>query len=706
MNPSPCAFLFPFRANYHQRALAVLLCLGLLAVLVASRSWAATRVVTNLNDSGPGSLRDTIALAAPNDTITFSVAGTIDLSSQLVIDKNLVITGPGARQLTLDAHLDSRVFNIGTVKPDAFVAISGLTLYHGQYSGASGNPFGESAYGGGIFNAAHLTMTNCAINDCHAVGGTGTNGGGDATGGGIQNDTSGNLTLTGCTLSSNTVRSGNAGLAIGGGMRNLGAMSLTNCTFYGNSTEPVNAAVVKSGAIDNIGTASIVHCTISGNSSYWDTRTGQAGGISNYTRGNCTIRATIVAGNSASWQSADLEGSFTSQGYNLIGQVEVSDGWVASDQVGSKMFPLNPELDALQDNGGPTDTRALRPGGPDQDPSPAIDAAVPAGAPPTDQRGYLRYGPPDIGAYELNGPAPLAPVNTSLTPSSGASEPLVPRLFTTRYTDGNGVGDLSFVYFLINSSTIGSGGLWGYYDLGKNRLYLRNNANTAWLGGVAPGTNTVISDPQGVGSLDCANTTVSPSGNTLTVNWSFTPNAGWNTTTQNLYMYVRDREGLEDGWDQMGTWGISHPPVNGGVSPSGGSSRAGTARTLTATYTDPDGAADLTEARILISAKLTGAPALQGYYNAGNNRLYLRNKANTAWLGGFLPQSNNTISEPGLGSLNCAATQVTKNGNTLTINWSFTPDAAFSGGKYLFLYSKDKANSADGWDQVGTWNIQ
>ena len=35
---------------------------------------------------------------------------------------------------------------------------------------------------------------------------------------------------------------------------------------------------------------------------------------------------------------------------------------------------------------------------------------------------------------------------------------------------------------------------------------------------------------------------------------------------------------------------------------------------------------------------------MSSWYSASVNRLYLRNNANTAWLGGFAPGSANTIS--------------------------------------------------------------
>src|SRR5689334_17940915 len=54
----------------------------------------ATLTVTNGNDSGVGSLRDTIAAASSGDTIVFSGVTTVTLTSgQLTINKNLTISG-------------------------------------------------------------------------------------------------------------------------------------------------------------------------------------------------------------------------------------------------------------------------------------------------------------------------------------------------------------------------------------------------------------------------------------------------------------------------------------------------------------------------------------------------------------------------------------------------------------------------------------
>ena len=63
---------------------------------VAPQTFSATLTVTNLADSGPGTLRERIAAALPGDTIQFGIVGTMTLNSELVLSKSLRINGPGA----------------------------------------------------------------------------------------------------------------------------------------------------------------------------------------------------------------------------------------------------------------------------------------------------------------------------------------------------------------------------------------------------------------------------------------------------------------------------------------------------------------------------------------------------------------------------------------------------------------------------------
>jgi len=92
----------------------------LLLCAMATQTGAATITVTNTNDSGPGSLRQAILNASSGDTINFapSVTTVTLTSGELVIDKNLTITGPGANRLTVTAEYQDfvyfRIFNISS----------------------------------------------------------------------------------------------------------------------------------------------------------------------------------------------------------------------------------------------------------------------------------------------------------------------------------------------------------------------------------------------------------------------------------------------------------------------------------------------------------------------------------------------------------------------------------------------------------------
>ncbi len=99
----------PKRLSWPNVLLALLLALGALLTLSPTPSLAANVTVTNVDDSGNGSLRQAIIAAettAGVDIILFSLPGsapwTIALKSSLpTITKPLTIIGPGQDKLTI-----------------------------------------------------------------------------------------------------------------------------------------------------------------------------------------------------------------------------------------------------------------------------------------------------------------------------------------------------------------------------------------------------------------------------------------------------------------------------------------------------------------------------------------------------------------------------------------------------------------------------
>ena len=371
-----------------------------------------TLEVTNGDDDGPGSLRQAIRDATPDSTIEFTFTGTISLTSdELLIDKNLTITGPGSSLLTVSRDVNAaQAFRLLEVSSGVTVSVSGLTLSDGIGGILNGGVLSLSDVliindGLGCLNSAgaQMTLTNCSVtgnelkcgsfpiyNEC---------------GGGIIND--GDLTVQSSTISGNTA-------GYGAGIFSDGTATITNCTISGNAAVETGAHNLQGGFGGGLeGSAVLVSDTISGNSAVFE-----GGGIF----GDVTMTNCVLAGNiaSANPDKVDLSGTVQSGGYNLVGVSVDGDGLGANDLTGTVDAPLDARLGPLQDNGGPTFTMALLPG------SPAIDQGVSQGL-STDQRGTPRTADQpnipnalggdgtDIGAFELPVIAPtLGNISTRL----------------------------------------------------------------------------------------------------------------------------------------------------------------------------------------------------------------------------------------------------------------------------------------------------
>src|SRR5437899_5238644 len=177
---------------------------------VAIPAHAATITVTNTNDSGAGSLRQALTDANNGDTITFAVTGTIGLTSgELVVDKSITISGPGADNLAVNGNATYRVFYIA---PGNTITISGLTITNGRAT--AGYP---DNVGAGIDNEfASLSVNNCTISgNIASYGGAGifTDGAGLFTDGRDQDEgATAVLTASSSTISGNPAGYGGARL--------------------------------------------------------------------------------------------------------------------------------------------------------------------------------------------------------------------------------------------------------------------------------------------------------------------------------------------------------------------------------------------------------------------------------------------------------------------------------------------------------------
>ena len=161
--------------------------------------------VTNINDSGAGSLRQAIIDLVPGGVITFSNSlanQTIILSSQLTINKDMTISG--TMPITISGGGNNRVFDINS---GITVTLANLNITDGYSNFTWGGGVGIRNYGittlrnmtiysntlnyndgGGILNYGDMIIENSTI--------------ANNSGGGINND-SGTLTITNTTISHN-----------------------------------------------------------------------------------------------------------------------------------------------------------------------------------------------------------------------------------------------------------------------------------------------------------------------------------------------------------------------------------------------------------------------------------------------------------------------------------------------------------------------
>jgi hypothetical protein len=442
-------------ADRNRRFALTAIALPLLFLAMSGLARAATIAVTNINDSGAGSLRAAInnANASPTTsyTIDFNVSGTITLLSALPEITNtspgsLTIDGSG-QAITVDG---ASLYEIFMVNAGATLNLQFLTLAHGF---VLGNEEGEGA-GGAVFNeGGTVTVTNCTLSDNQstgsAVGGSGSGlpgqggaiwsdgtltitdstfsgngatggagvttgvGGGDGDGGAIYND-GGGLTVTDSTFSTNQA-TGGVGDGAAGGEGNGGAINndsgtatVINSTFSANQViggAGSTGGDGDGGAIFSAAALTVTNATFSGNQATPGAGGGgqNVGGAIDNDGSTVSLKGTILS----SGNPTNCGGSaITDAGYNISD--DDTCGFSGTSLDASTTLHLDPA--GLQNNGGPTQTIALEPNSQAVDFIPVADCADQSSPTPvkltTDQRGFPRPDPGnpdfcDAGAFEL-----------------------------------------------------------------------------------------------------------------------------------------------------------------------------------------------------------------------------------------------------------------------------------------------------------------
>ena len=114
----------------------------------------STKSVTSaLDDGSPGTLRYLMENACSGDVINFSGAlngSTILLNSEIVVDKNLTITGLGKNNLSISGDNNSRIFSVNS---GITVSVANLALINGF----------ETTNGGAFLNSGTVNLDNVKL---------------------------------------------------------------------------------------------------------------------------------------------------------------------------------------------------------------------------------------------------------------------------------------------------------------------------------------------------------------------------------------------------------------------------------------------------------------------------------------------------------------------------------------------------------------
>lgn len=387
------------------------------------------------------------------DRVFHLLSGTITIS-KLTITNGSAPRGGGIGNLTNTILSEVTISNCiatrgigGGISNNRRLTISKSTLSgnmaagqnggNGTQPGGGGGAGGGAGMGGAIYNTMDLTVENSTISGNTATGGRGGNGSwhsgsgivaspggvgggpnGGAAGGTYSNGGNGGFGSGGGGGGSISGSGGSGGFGGGGaagGASSFGGNAGTpgvGGTYGGNgqgmccsaSGGGGGGAGLGGGIFNNGGTVGLENITLvlnttsggNGGNGFWygagGTGQGVGGGIFNYT-GTVSFMNSIISNNTASNADPDLNGSFTSNNYNIILETgSASITGITADNITGQ----DPNLSPLADNGGETDTHAIACNG----------IAHNAGQTSSllDQRCEDRTlsAPPDIGAFELD----------------------------------------------------------------------------------------------------------------------------------------------------------------------------------------------------------------------------------------------------------------------------------------------------------------
>jgi len=314
----------------------------------------------------------------------------------------------------------------------------------------------------------------------------------------------------------------------------------------------------------------------------------------------------------------------------------------------------------------------------------------------TDQTGTWHEGT-DV---QLNLTVNYAPTAVSVSPSGGSAMPAYFNPFYTAYEDLNGWNDLRDVYLMWNTSPVDNIQQFRY-DVINRKLYIRNDANTEWIGGFAPGANVQLTNSNI--TLDISQTTVVTTTTQVQITWRFAAKQPTTSVNWTSYLKAVDSLGQSTGWVSRGTRRINMFPNVGGLTPASGTVAVGTPQTFTVTYSDEDSTDTLTLAFMRVTMQTPPyTEQFRACYKVTTNEVFVYN--GSVWLGPLQMGQSGTL-ETSYVRLDVGASSVSTDAKVMTVNWNLTFKSGSEGPKDIWGYIYDNQNFQDGFVLIGQWVV-
>ncbi|MBU1122653.1 MAG: carboxypeptidase regulatory-like domain-containing protein, partial [Candidatus Omnitrophica bacterium] len=172
---------------------------------------------------------------------------------------------------------------------------------------------------------------------------------------------------------------------------------------------------------------------------------------------------------------------------------------------------------------------------------------------------YCHWGRTDTIKFELESlKKNTPPYAASVSPYSITLYTGQPITLRAVYGDNDGSQDIVEAKCLINTNISYPNSSLLKYEPATNKLYLRNDTDSQWLGGYIPGSNNTIENSQVI--VDCDKTSVSKSQTNIEIRWNIAFKSKFKGT-KDVYVYVKDSEGADYGWARRGTWRIREKTI-------------------------------------------------------------------------------------------------------------------------------------------------